>query len=248
MGVNISIGAETVVRAWGFPVTNTLLTSVLVTLLLLAGVFAGRSRLGTFASRARLAGTVVVWEILKLVDSATGSRSLSKKVFPIVATFFIFIVTANLIALVPGFLGSFYAYTDIGRVPLLRSPNSDINTTVALSIIAVLGVQYFAVRESGIRAYLRRFFDFRGPVRLITGFFELLSEAIKLLSFSFRLFGNVFAGEVLLLVAAFLLPYVLPLPFMVLEVFVGVIQAFIFGILSLTFIRAAIASAERSGK
>lgn len=248
MSVDISIVPETIVRAWGFPVTNTLLTSSIVTLLLIGAALAGRPRSGASPSRLGAAWTVIVWEILKLIDSATGSRDLSKKVFPVVATFFIFIVTANLLALVPGFLGSFYAVTDAGTVPLLRSPNSDINTTVALSIIAVLGVQYFGIHERGLGAYLRRFFDFRGPVRLITGFFELLSEAIKLLSFSFRLFGNVFAGEVLLLVAAFLLPYVLPLPFMLLEVFVGVIQAFIFAILSLTFIRAAIASSDRSGK
>lgn len=247
MTVDISIQAEVLAEIAGLPVTNTLLTSVLVTLLLTAAAFATRSRLPDLASKAALAGRIVVWEILKLIDSATGDRRLSRKVFPIVATFFIFIVTANLLALVPGFLGSFYLAGPDGRIPLLRSPNSDINTTVALSLVAVVGVQYFTIRECGMRAYVGRFFDFHGPIRFITGFFELMSEAIKLLSFSFRLFGNVFAGEALLLVMAFLLPYVLPLPFMILEVFVGVIQALIFAILSLTFIRTAIASSERKG-
>jgi len=86
---------------------------------------------------------------------------------------------------------------------------------------------------------VKRFFNFKNPMAFILGFFEMISEAVKILSFSFRLFGNVFAGEVLLLIIAFLVPYIIPLPFMILEVFVGIIQAFIFAILTLTYIKTS---------
>jgi F-type H+-transporting ATPase subunit a len=146
-------------------------------------------------------------------------------------------VTANLLALLPGFLGSFFVHTADGNIPLLRSPNSDLTTTLALTVVSIFSIQFFSLRILGFRRYVARFFDFSGPVKFILGFFEMISEAVKVLSFSFRLFGNIFAGEVLLLVIAFLVPYIVPLPFMILEMFVGVIQAFIFAVLTLTFIR-----------
>ena len=116
---------------------------------------------------------------------------------------------------------------------------SDLTTTLALALVAVTSIQYFSWSVLGLKKYLARFFNFINPIQFILGFFELISEAVKILSFSFRLFGNVFAGEVLLLVIAFIIPYVLPLPFMILEVFVGVIQAFIFAVLTLTFIKTS---------
>jgi F-type H+-transporting ATPase subunit a len=156
-----------------------------------------------------------------------------------VATLFIFIVTANLLALVPGFLGSFFVRTAAGAVPLFKSPNSDLTMTLALALFSVFSIQYFSVTILGLKEYLGRFFDWSGPIAALLGLFALLSESIRIVSFSFRLFGNIFAGEVLLLVVAFLVPYILPLPFMILELFVGIIQAFIFAILTLAFIRSS---------
>jgi len=164
-----------------------------------------------------------------------------------VATFFIFIVTANLLALIPGFLGSLFVRVPRGRVPLLRSPNSDLTTTLALALFSVFAIQFFSLRALGLKGYLGRFFNFTNPIRFVLGFFEMISEGVKVLSFSFRLFGNIFAGEVLLLVIAFLIPYFIPLPFMLLEVFVGVIQAFVFAVLTLTFIKTSTGKDPRGG-
>jgi F-type H+-transporting ATPase subunit a len=141
------------------------------------------------------------------------------------------------VALLPGFLGSFFIATPDGPVSLFRSPNSDLTTTLALAIVTVMSIQYFSITTLGLRTYIKRFINFSGPLNFILGFFEILSEAVRVLSFSFRLFGNVFAGEVLLLVVAFLIPYILPVPFMILEVFIGLIQAYIFSTLALTYIR-----------
>lgn len=234
--IPIELRPEYIGTVAGLPITNTFFTSVLVTLLLVCLALLFHSKRN---QKITTLAKVVVLELLRLVDSVTRERRLSKLVLPLIITFFVFIFCANLLALIPGFLGSFFVATPDGYVPLLRSPNSDLTTTVALAIMAVLSIQFFSLRALGIQAYIARFVNFSGPVSFVLGFFELLGEAVKILSFSFRLFGNVFAGEVLLIVVAFLVPYLLPVPFMVLEVFVGIIQAFIFSVLTTTFIKTS---------
>ena len=235
--LSISLQPEYIGSVLGWPITNTFITSVVVTVLLSVTslIFRHRHR-NTLLSQGI---TVIVFELLKLTDAVTESRQLTKKILPLIVTFFLFIATANLITLLPGFLGSLYVITPTGKFSILRSPNSDLTTTVALALWSVLAIQFFSWQALGWRKYLGRFFNISGPVKFILGFFEIIAEGVKVLSFSFRLFGNMFAGEVLLLVIAFLLPYIIPLPFMVLEVFVGIIQAFIFMILTLTFIKTS---------
>lgn len=237
--INISLQPEYIASIFGVLVTNSFLTSVLVTILLsvLGVVF--------YLKRDNHKNTVVngvrilIYELLKFTDSVTRDRKLSKKILPLIATFFLFIVSANLLALVPGFLGSFFVAAPAGKIPLLRSPNSDLTTTLSLALFSVISIQLFSFRSLGIKKYLGRFLNFTNPIKFILGFFEIISEGVKILSFSLRLFGNIFAGEVLLLVIAFLVPYIIPLPFMILEVFVGIIQAFIFAALTLTFIKTS---------
>lgn len=237
--INIGLQPEYIINIFGISITNSFFTTLIVTaiLIILSLVsFASEGKKGLLAG----APSVLVFELLKLTDSVTKNRKLSKKILPIIATFFIFIVSANLLALIPGFLGSFYLKTPNGIVPLLRSPNSDLTTTLALSIFSVIAIQFFSLKTLGLKKYISRFFNFKSPLGFVLGFFEMLSEGVKVLSFSMRLFGNIFAGEILLLIIAFLIPYIIPLPFMILEVFVGIIQAFIFAMLTLTFIETSI--------
>lgn len=241
--LNITLQPEIVARAWGFPISNTLLTSVIVSALLI--VAAGLARPRRDGAPNRFLG-LFLREILSLCDAVTGDRALSKRILPLIATFFLFIVTANLVALVPGFLGSFYVSTPTGRLSLLRSPDSDLNTTAALALVSVAATQAFSLGALGLKKYLARFLNLKSVLGFFIGFLDIISEAAKVLSFSFRLFGNVFAGEILLLIIAFLVPYVLPVPFMILEVFVGVIQAFIFAVLTLTFIKTGMVSRGQS--
>lgn len=245
--INIGLQPEYIMSAFGIPLTNTSFTSVLVTLLLggLGVIFyiKKQDHKNIFINGIR----VLVFELLKLTDMVTQDRKLSKKILPLIATFFIFIVTANLLALLPGFLGSFFINTPVGEFSVLRSPNSDLTTTLALALFSVFAIQFFSIQVLGIKRYVGRFLNFTNPIKFILGFFEIISEAVKVLSFSFRLFGNIFAGEVLLLVITFLVPYILPLPFMILEVFVGIVQAFIFAVLTLTFIKADTMRPKRSG-
>jgi F-type H+-transporting ATPase subunit a len=162
--------------------------------------------------------------------------------FPLVATFFIFIIVNNWAGLIPGF-GSIGIYEmKEGHevfVPFLRSANADLNTTIMLSLVSVIVIQIVGIGVIGLKSYTKKFFNFSSPILFFVGILELISEFIKIISFSFRLFGNVFAGEVLLIVITMLVPYILPIPFYGLELFVGFIQALVFTMLTLVFIKMA---------
>jgi F-type H+-transporting ATPase subunit a len=241
MLLNISFQPEYVLKIGPFLASNALVCSWLATavLTLLSFLIKKRNCLNPKTKSLQNIFEAIVESLLKFIENITRSRELSRRVFPLIATFFIFIAGANLLDLVPGFLGAFLVSGQGKSVPLLRSPNSDINSTLALAIVSVFSIQYFGIRSIGLKNYLKRFFNFSNPLKAILGFFEIISDLTKILSLSLRLFGNILAGEVLLLVTSFLLPYLIPLPFMILELFVGLIQAFIFAILSLIFIKTA---------
>ncbi|MCY4522327.1 MAG: F0F1 ATP synthase subunit A [Caldilineaceae bacterium] len=133
----------------------------------------------------------------------------------------------------------------VSTKPLLRAPSTDLNMTFALALLTMVMVQYFGFKDLGAR-YLRKFFAFKkgglGAVMGVVGLLELLSEFAKIVSFAFRLFGNIFAGEVLLAVMAFLIPFMVPAVFYGFEIFVGFIQAAVFMMLALIFFQAATVS------
>jgi F-type H+-transporting ATPase subunit a len=136
-------------------------------------------------------------------------------------------------------------------IPLFRPPTTDLNNTIALAVIAFIWIEYLGFKTQGFR-YLGKFFinpfgklaDGKGPIMTAVGLLELISEFARLPAFAFRLFGNIFAGEVLILVMIFLLPLGLPLPIYLFEIFVGFIQAFIFAVLTMAFVSIAVTSHE----
>ena len=128
-------------------------------------------------------------------------------------------------------------------VPYLRSANTDINTTLGIALVAMIMVHWWGFRVLGVPKHLGKFLNFKaGPIGLFVGVLEAISELARIISFTFRLFGNIFAGEVLLIAMAFLVPLVGLVPFMGLELFVGLIQAFIFSMLTLVFAATATVS------
>jgi F-type H+-transporting ATPase subunit a len=140
----------------------------------------------------------------------------------------------------------FLHFTKIKRiVPFLRSSSADLNVTIALALSAVVAVQVLGVASLGLKEYSQKFFfpPWKKPylVGTFIGALEGVAELAKIVSFSFRLFGNIFAGEVLLLVMLILLPYGAPLPFLFLELFVGLVQAVVFSMLTLVFLKVATA-------
>lgn len=133
---------------------------------------------------------------------------------------------------------------EVHKVPLFRGGTADLNTTVALALISVFITQFFGFKYLGAGVHLGKYFNFSSPVMLFVGILELILEFARILSFSFRLFGNIFAGEVLLTVVPFLLPVFLSFvstPMFFMEIFVGLVQAMVFTMLSAVFINMAIA-------
>lgn len=128
-------------------------------------------------------------------------------------------------------------------VPLLRGATADLNMTLALALVAVIAMQYFGFLNLGTH-YISRFVNFKDPIMFSVGLLEIVSDISKIISFAFRLFGNIFAGEVLLAVMAFLMPFIVPLPFLMMELFVGVIQALVFSMLSTAFFAVAVSHGE----
>lgn len=123
-------------------------------------------------------------------------------------------------------------------IPVFRPGTADLNTTLALAIVSILLTQMMGIKYLSL-GYFKKFINFSNPIMTFVGLLEIVSEFAKIISFAFRLFGNIFAGEVLLVVMAFLLPVIVPMPFYGLELFVGFIQALVFAMLSLVFFNMA---------
>jgi len=236
---HISLAAEELFRIGHFPVSNSLLLAVIALVFLVGVALLFRKRLSMVPGMFQSLVETAVDGLLGLMDSVLGKRALSERYLPIVATIFLFVLVSNWLGLVPG-VGSIVLHTNGETTHLLRAPSSDLNFTLALAVIAVLGANVIGVAALGALAHGKKYFNFSNPITFFVGILELVSEFAKMVSFSFRLFGNVFAGEVLLVIIAFLVPYLVPLPFLFLEVFVGFIQAFIFAMLTLVFIAAAV--------
>ena len=247
----ISIKAETLFHIGIFNFTNSYLLSLIVVGIFVSlGVYM-KDKLALIPGKLQSLLELFMDEALKMMDTILGSRHQSERYFPIVATIFLFVMLSNWLGLLPGTgsLGLTHEIYHQGEhrsvlVPLLRAPTSDLNFTIALSIIAVFSVNLLGAMAVGMRAHAGKFFNFKNPIYTFVGLLELISEFVKIISFSFRLFGNVFAGEVLLIIIGFLGPYFLPLPFLFLEVFVGLIQAYIFAMLTLVFIGMSVSHHE----
>jgi F-type H+-transporting ATPase subunit a len=233
--LSISLRAEQIFRIGSFPVTNSVLLAFIAVVLLAAIAITLNRRMAMVPTGMQNIAEMVIEGALGLMDSVLGTRQKSEKYLPLVLTIFFFVLFSNWLGLLPG-VGSILIINNGASVPLLRSPASDLNFTLALALIAVTLINALSIAAVGLKSRLSVFFNFKSPVDFFIGILELISEFAKIISFSFRLFGNVFAGEVLLAIMAFLVPYLVPLPFMFLEIFVGFIQAFIFGMLTLVFI------------
>lgn len=240
--VHVSLAAEKIIEIFGFPLTNTLLTSWLVMAFLIAGALLLGNKMKMVPSGVQNATEFVIGGILEFMTTVAGDREKAEKFFPIVATIFIFVLAANWAGILPG-VGSigFFEHTSRGEtfVPFFRSVNSDLNMTLALAFIAVTLSHFFGMVSLGVFKYIGKFLNFKSPIGFFVGILEFISEFAKIISFSFRLFGNIFAGEVLLVIVTFLVPYVAPVPFYGLELFVGFIQALIFAVLTMMFLVVA---------
>lgn len=241
--LKISIKAEPIFHLFGFAVTNSFFTSffVLIITCLIGIYYFIESKKTKDKSRLYYLLKFFIKSIYGLFYSVFGEKT--PIFFPILFSFFFYVVIQNWFGLLPG-IGSVLIKVVEGNeevmVPLFRGNNADLNATLGLALISFFLIQYFSIKYIGLKGYLKKFFNFANPIMFFVGILDIISEFSKILSFSFRLFGNIFAGEVLMAVISYLVPLFASFPFMLFEIFVGFIQALVFSMLTAVFINGAI--------
>ena len=238
----ISIKAEPIFSIGNFHVTNSLILSffVLIFFLISAIIYEKNSKL-----KKKSNFYYFVNFLLKAVYGLFEGVLKDKAVvfFPLLGSFFFFILLNNWSGLIPGVGSILVKVVEHGEAfhfPLFRGNNADLNATFAIALVSVVMIQVYGIKYLGMN-YVKKFINLTNPINFFLGILEILSEFSRILSFSFRLFGNIFAGEVLLTIVAFLVPFLASFPFIVLEIFVGFIQALVFSMLTAVFINGAIA-------
>jgi F-type H+-transporting ATPase subunit a len=247
-GISIHLAPEVIGTFLGVPITNTLMTVWLTMAILIGVALLIHFKLSPVPDKLQSIFETIIGGVFNYMTDVLESRKLATKFFPLVMTIFIFILTMNWIGLLPGVdsIGIYEQVETHGEavsklIPFFHPPATDLNITIGFAIVAFVSIELAGVFILGLFKYTGKFINFKSPLAFLIGFIELLSELARLISFSFRLFGNIFAGKTLILVIMFLTtPYIVPVPLIAYEFFVGFIQAFIFAILTLYFIKLAI--------
>ena len=262
----ITLSAEPILKVGGFSVTNSWLNSVIAVFILIFVFLAVGKKIALIPKGIQNVFEVLLETALNFADSITGSRKASEKVMPFVLSLFLFILVNNWLGILPG-IGTigFVEKAEDGRelfIPFFRGGTADLNTTLALALLAVIFTHFVGVFTVGFWKHLNKFINIQGilnifrnfskdktlafinPIKFLVGIIEVLSEGAKVASLSLRLFGNIFAGEVLLASMMMIFAFVLPVPFIFLEILVGAVQAMIFSVLVLVFITMSMKAEE----
>jgi len=254
--------AETVFHLFGFPIANSIIGAWITMVFLIGLSYVITRRMKIVPGRLQSAFELLLGWLYDLCRRVAGEEN-GRRFFPIVTTIFLFVAFNAWLSLIPGFGSIMVTNAEGEHMHLLRGANTDINMPLALALVSFVFVEYFGLRSLGLR-YLGKFLNvgqfwqsmghivrgrlraglgglFTGFIHIFVGLLEALSEMVRVVSFTFRLFGNMTAGEILLLIAAFLIPWVFALPFYGLELLVGFVQALICGGLTLVFLALAVA-------
>jgi F-type H+-transporting ATPase subunit a len=244
----VSQSATDLFTLGGFPISNSILTTWIIAALIIIGV---RLAVGTpklIPGKGQGVVEGMAQGLRDALEPIVGKKMIGKT-FPLLCGFFVFILLMNWSGLLPG-VGTIKYHTAQGWQDAIRPANSDLNTTFALSVLSFVAWTYFVLRYAGIKVLIFDLFGNKAdkkevgmlmwvllvPIFFAVGGIEVVSIAFRLISLSFRLFGNVFGGENLIHALGGIAPYVVPAVAGLLEVLVGVIQAFVFTLLSAVYI------------
>ncbi len=253
---HVELPSEGIIHLSFFTITNTLIASWLTIIVLVSLFYACTRKMKLIPGRMQGFAEIIVEALMNFIKSAAGEKN-GRVLFPIVATIFLYVLTNAYLALLPIF-GTIGISEHDSIIPILRSANTDVNVPLSIAVVAVFTVEFFGLRAIGVFHYIDGFFNFGqlrngisslfkgkikaalsdimlGCINLFVGVLEVFSHLIRIVSFTFRLFGNMTAGEILLLVVAFLIPFIAIIPFYGLELLIGFIQALIFAGLTLVF-------------
>jgi F-type H+-transporting ATPase subunit a len=242
------------------PITNTMITAWISIVVLFLLFFIGTRNMKLVPSGLQNLLELIVEAAANFIEDPAGEKH-GRWFFPICTTIFLFVVANAWLSLIPGF-----ETIHLNGEPLLRSANTDLNIPAALAVVSFIFVEYWGFKARGV-SYIKTFFHFgpllgalkllctgkvragaggllNGLVAVFAGLLEILSHLIRMMSFTFRLFGNMTAGMILVMIMIFLVPWVLPTIFYGMEAFFGFVQAMIFGGLTLGFACAAVMEEE----
>ncbi len=257
--------SEPIFNVGHFTVTNSLLTSWIALVIILVVALSFRLSLKQIPGKLQNIFEMAVDYFLGIFDAVTGSRERSIKFAPFVLAFFFLILFNNWLGIIPGVgsIGKIVSENGVSSfIPYFRGGTADLNTTLALASLAVVASHIFGVIAVGAWPYLNKFINIKAileipkkvmkdptvllvnPIKVFVGFIEIIGEVAKVASLSFRLFGNIFAGEVLLASMSAIMAFGMPIPFLFLEVIVGLIQALIFAILVLIYVSISTTAEE----
>lgn len=237
-GPHIDIRPSTLFHIGPVPITNSIMLGILGYAIVLGALFytvwaIKNGKKNKFVS-------FVTWgyeTLYNQVEGIVGDKAIAKKLAPLPITLFFIIITNYWIGILP-FVGPI---TVEGSIPVFRSMLADMNTTFAFAITSMVAVQIYAMKKHGFFGNLKRYFvaPWKSPIMSFVGLFEIIAELSRLVALSLRLFGNVFAGEVLIIMIGYMTSYAASfsiLPFMAFELFIGTIQAYVFFMLTTVFI------------
>jgi F-type H+-transporting ATPase subunit a len=264
----VELPSEPVFHVGHFSVTNTLIASWFTIIVLVVLSFVLTHKMKLIPGRRQAMAEAIAEGLLNFVESVAGKKH-ARMLFPGVATIFIYVISNAYLALLP-FFGSIGIIEHDGKfAPLFRAANTDVNVPLSIAFMSFIFVESWGMRAVGVFHYLSEFINVRqmieglkqlftgrigqavmnivfGFITLFVGVLEIFSHLIRMLSFTFRLFGNMTAGEILILVSSFLIPLVFAIPFYGLELLIGLIQALIFSGLTLVFGTIAVSPHEET--
>jgi len=248
---NISLAPDVLLQISGFNITSGHVTMLLISLFIIV-----ISLFITATAKLKPTKSQVVFEFIIMwfwekVDLAFSNKKVVKRIFPLIMTMFLLIIIANLFSLIP-----VLESIKIGGKSLFRTPTSDISMVLSLGLFVILLANLVGFIKSPI-GQISKYFNLKGFFKIKNGsdlfmavlnfilsLMDIISEVAKVISMSFRLFGNIFAGVAIAAVFAFLAPYLVPIPFFALGMFGGVIQAIVFSLLALQFLSMQIEDPE----
>ena len=244
-----TLAPEVIFKVGDFGITNTMVNAWLAILIFLVLGIAIKTSARLRPNKLQNVCEFFLDLLLGYFDQVTGDRKKTIKFLPVVGSIFFFILLSNWLGLLPG-TGSI----TLGHNMLLRPANTDLNLTAAMALVSVLASHVYGFFAVGIFTHIGKFIQIKnfflslrkGPIAIFTaivelgvGLLEIISEIAKVLSLSLRLFGNIFAGEVLISVISALVAAIVPTPFMLLELLVGLIQAAVFSMLTIVYLTVA---------
>lgn len=245
---------EAVFSVGSFIVTNAMMANILVLLFFVMFAFAVSRTSAKKPSKFRIMVEMMVTSFIDLLEQITGRRSTALQLLGLIGTIFLYMGVSNIIMLIPGL--SSFTYNGLG---LFRTPTNDFNTTFSIALAVIILTNVMSVKVFGVFGHLGKFFKFKGVyngfkssfgegmlaiIDFLIGLLDIISEVAKVVSLSLRLFGNMYAGEVLAAILLGTFALIIPAPWMAMNLLVGILQALVFGALTAAYYSLAVEMAE----